>query len=193
MNKRKRISEEINLTPLLDALFSILFIVMLSGVQSERINQNNADALKDNINILQQDIQRLEDEKQQLEDELLKMHSINKGLKQFDEDTLILTLQYISNNQSLSFSQGKDGVVFNSVSMNGSGDPKSEKEYLTNYITNKINAKIYEENKNGPIFIIFNFDNNIIVKDKKIIDDSLNKLQSGNSHIFKRENEGDLK
>ena len=40
-HKKKRLSDEINLTPLLDVLFSILFIVMLAGTASENTMRQN--------------------------------------------------------------------------------------------------------------------------------------------------------
>ena len=43
-NRRRRFHEEINLTPLLDVLFAILFIVMLTGAQSERLIQKDMEA-----------------------------------------------------------------------------------------------------------------------------------------------------
>ena len=187
MNNRKKVFEEINLTPLLDALFSILFIVMLSGTQSERINQNNSKVLEDNIQILQSDIQTLKDENQHLNNELSKMRSINQGMKHFYEDTLILTLQYVNNTQYLTFSTGEDGVLFTEIAMNGTGDSKTDeddKEYLINFIKNKINNKILEENKTGPIHIIFSFDNEIIKYHYDIITKALNELN--NPRIYLR-------
>ena len=41
--RRGRGADEINLTPLLDVLFTILFIVMLAGTQTERIMQEDAE------------------------------------------------------------------------------------------------------------------------------------------------------
>ena len=41
-SRRSRGSDEINLTPLLDVLFTILFIVMLTGMQNERSMEESA-------------------------------------------------------------------------------------------------------------------------------------------------------
>ena len=47
--RRSRGSDDINLTPLLDVLFVILFIVMLAGTQTQKDMQENAEESQSRI------------------------------------------------------------------------------------------------------------------------------------------------
>ena len=64
MRRARHGGGEINLTPLLDVLFSILFIVLLAGAQNERAN---ADAAKEEADGLREEIAELETLRAQLE------------------------------------------------------------------------------------------------------------------------------
>ena len=48
-NRRRRGSDEINLTPLLDVLFTILFVVMLTSMQSEQTIQAESATTKEQV------------------------------------------------------------------------------------------------------------------------------------------------
>lgn len=80
---RRRRGGEVNLTPLLDVLFSILFIVLLTGAQSEKLN---ADAAQEEADGLRQEIAGLESELDALRGQL-------DSLEAFREDARVLTLQ----------------------------------------------------------------------------------------------------
>ena len=58
-NRRRRGSDEINLTPLLDVLFTILFIVMLTGMQNEQSYAENAEATQAQMEAVETKVRRV--------------------------------------------------------------------------------------------------------------------------------------
>ena len=62
MRRRRRTDGEINLTPLLDVLFVILFVVMLSGMQSEKTNADAREESREKIEALETEVEELTDE-----------------------------------------------------------------------------------------------------------------------------------
>ena len=71
-NRRSRGSDEINLTPLLDVLFTILFIVMLTGMQNERSMEESAQESEAQISGLESRVDELEEENDILKSEELQ-------------------------------------------------------------------------------------------------------------------------
>ncbi len=78
MRRARHGGGEINLTPLLDVLFSILFIVLLAGAQNERAN---ADAAKEEADGLREEIADLQEELETLRAQLESAEIIREGAR----------------------------------------------------------------------------------------------------------------
>ena len=172
-NRRKSISE-INLTPLLDVLFSILFIVMMTGLQNE---QGIKSDYQDQVNQLTQ-------EKSDLAQDLRRSENELNSYKTYQSEAVIITINNIVRNGTyyLMFYQGTDKQEIGSVPM---GTDKLEN------IKARINALIMElvdGADNQPVYIIFYCDRlNIHTSEYGAVCNKLNELQENNKEVFFKE------
>ena len=126
MRKRRRFVSEINLTPLLDVLFSILFIVMLAGTAGEQGLQKEYLDQVDRNNQLEQDLKLAKDELD--------------SYRLFESEAVILTVinDKDANNHFLSFYQGRIESLITELIDNTDNQPV----YIVFYLDN---SKIYTE------------------------------------------------
>ena len=89
--RRSRGSDDINLTPLLDVLFVILFIVMLTGTQTEKNLQESAEASESRITGLQEQVTDLEEQNNILQSEVNRQNKIEDSGKRYESDAVIVT------------------------------------------------------------------------------------------------------
>ena len=74
--RRSRGSDDINLTPLLDVLFVILFIVMLAGTQTQKDMQENAEESLSKISGLEEQVTDLEEQNTILQSEVNRKNKL---------------------------------------------------------------------------------------------------------------------
>ena len=143
-------SEEINMTPLLDVLFSILFIVMLT---SARVQVKNSDQT-----------QELNNQIESLQNELALNQNIEETKKQYYEDSLLLTVDNveIAGNTVLRIRTNRD-----SSNEYSSFDLSEDNEVIIKSLSEYLNRVLV---KDRLVYIMFNCDeDNIYTKDYKVI------------------------
>ena len=145
-NKRKIQSEEINMTPLLDVLFSILFIVMLSGARVQSKNDTAVENLNNQVEALQNQVAMYE-------------HS-EKTKDQFYDDVYLITIDNVkeTGGRKLRFSCNKPDIKSGEVSLKVD-DTDRMKKNLIDYMD-----PIIKDNKSSPMYIVFCIDESIIYK-----------------------------
>ena len=89
--RRSRGSDDINLTPLLDVLFVILFIVMLAGTQTQKDMQENAEESLSKISGLEEQVTDLEEQNTILQSEVNRKNKIEDSGKRYESDAVIVT------------------------------------------------------------------------------------------------------
>ena len=89
--RRSRGSDDINLTPLLDVLFVILFIVMLAGTQTQKDMQENAEESLSKISGLEEQVTDLEEQNTILQSEVNRKDKIEDSGKRYESDAVIVT------------------------------------------------------------------------------------------------------
>ena len=192
MNKRKKsLVEEINLTPLLDALFSILFIVMLSGIQSEKIKQGNISILEEKNKQLKYNVSILEENNQQLNNKVKTLQNINQTIRMFEADTVIITLRNYTkfNEHRLFFYLGKDDTHYTNLLLtphDDSGITINYPTYIKNFITAETEKKINESKSKRPIYIVFHCNIREISRKREYlpIKEVLEELEKTHAEVF---------
>lgn len=180
--KKRRFAGEINLTPLLDVLFSILFIVMLTGTQSEKLIEKDVEEYKAQIEILENEIvedgselsreellalikqlkeenERLKEENEQLKAENEEMkkrleeeNNISESMDMYETDAVIVTMM----------NETDDGnhilKFFTGQELTPFREPIRLGTDKVNYIKNCVNniiSEIVGAAKDKPVFIVF--------------------------------------
>lgn len=189
--RRKRMSEEINLTPLLDVLFSILFIVMLTGAQSEQQLQKDAADSQAQISAMENQIEELtaSPTKEELEALIAKLEAeldqylnLSESQQRYETDAVIVTLSNHTENGNhvLKFYVGQDAQLYDSVHMGLD---------LTEYISNRVSAivtKIVDASKNRPVYVVFHCDASELYRKEEYIPirDALEALRETHKEVF---------
>ncbi len=171
MRNRRRFLSEINLTPLLDVLFSILFIVMMAGAQNEQIIESQ--------NRIQ--VNQLEQENAKLKDELARSENEISSYKTYQSEAVIITVNNImrSNNHYLMFYKGTEETELGSIQM-GVNKTENTKARIESLIMELVN-----ETDNQPIYIVFYCNRkNIYTIEYHAVCDILNDLQGNNKEVF---------
>lgn len=172
MRKRKRRTvPEINLTPLLDVLFSILFIVMMTGMQNEK-------GLKEDY---RGQIDRLEQENSELSEKLKISERQLSSYEIYRLEAVILTL----------YNETKDGKHY-LVIRQGLKETESERillgEERMENVKTRINELIKEfagKEDKQPVYIVFYCDkDDIYTTEFRVITDTFQKLQSSMKEVF---------
>ena len=180
-NRRKRGSDEINLTPLLDVLFTILFIVMLTGMQNEKILQADAEEIETQIEGLEVQVADLEEKNTILQSEVNRQDKIDKSSKRYESDAVIVTFINEVENGShiLRIYKGKD----NEVESFRLGADRTE--YTRRHVTEIIN-KIVDESADHPVFIVFHCDAKSIYRKEEFnpIRDALETQKKLRKEVF---------
>ena len=158
--RRRRFPEEINLTPLLDVLFAILFIVMLTGAQSERLIKQDIEASAAEIESLETQVEeltdagriaKLEERIRELEAELARLRNTQASEDAFEADAVIVTMDndMTDGYHILRFFTGQDAQLLDTVRM---GEDRTE--YIYNRVTDIV-TRIAEEAQGRPVYIVF--------------------------------------
>ena len=111
--RRSRGSDDINLTPLLDVLFVILFIVMLAGTQNQKDMQENAEESQSKISGLEEQVTDLEEQNTILKSEVSRKNKIEDSGKRYESDAVIVTFinEVEDGNHVLRIYKGSDQEV----------------------------------------------------------------------------------
>lgn len=148
MKRRRRTVSEINLTPLLDVLFSILFIVMMTGMQNE-------SGLKEEH---RQQISQLEEEISGLEEELTGCQNQMSSVEMYQSEAVILTVGNTveDNEHYLTVKQGLDLVEIERIQL-GTDKTENTKTRIKDMIT-----ELVDKTDNQPVYIVFYCDKQTI-------------------------------
>ena len=111
--RRSRGSDDINLTPLLDVLFVILFIVMLAGTQTQKDMQESAEESRSRISGLEEQVTDLEEQNTILQSEVSRKNKIEDSGKRYESDAVIVTFinEVEDGNHVLRIYKGSDQEV----------------------------------------------------------------------------------
>ena len=151
--RRRKFSEEINLTPLLDVIFVVLFVVMLSGFSGNIAGEAKLRE-KDEENI------KLQDKISNLEKELEVANDTNKTFGMYEDQTIFITIENREENgvHVLRLYKGIDREELPSIQM---GADKSN--YLSRALRERLKEQI-EEAGDMPVFVVFHRDNDRIYR-----------------------------
>ena len=186
--RRARGADEINLTPLLDVLFTILFIVMLAGTQTERIMKEETEeartqAAESEVQVteLEKRVSELEEENNVLTREANRQEKIDESSKQYESSAVIVTfLNEVENgNHILKIYKGKDAEV-ESFRM-GTDRTNYTKMHVTETIKDLV-----KESEGHPVFIVFHCDTNSIYRKEEFnpIRDALEEQREDTKEVF---------
>lgn len=187
-SRRRRGSGEINLTPLLDVLFTILFIVMLTGTQNEKTLEKDAEASMI-------EIKRLESEAAGLEDKILDLEEQNRSLqnkinrrdkiedsnKRYESNAVIITfLNEVENGYHVLRIYTEQGEQVESFRL---GTDRTE--YTRNHVS-EIISDIAEASVDRPVFIVFHCDAGSIYRKEEFnpIRDALEEQKKKYKEVF---------
>ena len=172
MNRHKRFgSAEINLTPLLDVLFTILFIVMLGSARNEENTKKEADikleTLKSNIENLENEVKYFKDQVESYDMYTTNAVVINiTNSIEGDEHILMVT----------------DGINEDTYEVIKLG--KDRLSYVKNRLSGIISSVIDIADEQ-PVYIVFHCDKSIIyTSEYSAIDSELRYLQDNYKAVF---------
>ncbi|MBQ7774799.1 MAG: hypothetical protein IJ379_02670 [Lachnospiraceae bacterium] len=186
MNRRKRLGDtEINLTPLLDVLFTILFIVMLGSAQNERETQAQAEQeaalLQQQNEVLQQQTQGLQQEVTQLEQQL-GSYDIHK------EQAIVITMRNVVEEDVRKLKLAREVQVGQDIDILLGTD-------RLNYAANRIQSYVTElvdAHTGQPVYIVFYCDKTqIYTVEYNTIREELDELQNSHKEVFYKVVEGE--
>ena len=190
MNRKKRFGDsEINLTPLLDVLFSILFIIMLSSAGNEARTRAEAkaevEAAKEQALAERSEMEKNNEAMADETEAALEQARIAEGrLEDYEiyrQEAIIVSVQ----------NTVEDGAHVLKVFVNEDENPYETVKMgldLTSYVGKRIKSIISElvtNVDNAPVFIIFRCEKRLIYTiEYNAINDALNELQDGNKEVF---------
>ena len=204
-HKKKRLSDEINLTPLLDVLFSILFIVMLAGTASENTMRQNHEnriaaaeggvrknyeaelaelqsSYEGRIEELTGENRRLNAENERLTGELAKADELADTQTLFTEHAGFVTIENVveSGKHVLLFYRGSERKPFERLEM-GDGKANTIRTIVVNRISSVVSAS-----EGYPVFVVFNCDSaNMYRREEDLpIETGLTSLQTQYKEVF---------
>ena len=175
MRRCKRSSGlEINLTPLLDVLFSILFIVMLTS-------QQNEDSLRAETQEQAEQIEQIKQQAAVYENQM-------KSYDLYHTEAILITLSNVQENRNhkLIVSEGLKEKELETIYL-GLDKTENTKNRLNNQISDMM-----ENTNNQPIYIVFHCNKSCIYTDEyKAIIAELDNLQKNNKEVFYKIIEGE--
>lgn len=186
--RRKRSGDEINLTPLLDVLFTILFIVMLASTQNEQTMMESAEAAQAQLEGLQAQetslegrVSDLEEENSILRSEVERRGKIEDSSKRYETEAVVVTFmnEVEDGYHVLKIYTGQDEQV---ESFRLGAD---RTEYTRSHVTEIIND-IVEGAVDHPVFIVFHCDTGSIYRKEEFnpIRDALEKQKKNRKEVF---------
>ena len=195
MRRRRRTDGEINLTPLLDVLFVILFVVMLSGMQSEKTNADAREESREKIEALETEVEELTDEGRiaeleeqvrSLTEELEKRKDLEETGKAFESRAVLVTIRNTAEEQAgeggakaqakhyLSVYAGPEDAERGTFLM-GSG----RQEYTRTQLTSILRSILSETDPEVPVYAVFHCDSDKILhkEESEIIKEALRSFR----------------
>ncbi|MCR5739204.1 MAG: biopolymer transporter ExbD [Lachnospiraceae bacterium] len=172
MGRRRRNNlTEINLTPLLDVLFSILFIVMMTGAQTrDEVQRSHAE-----------EIARLESENERLSDELTASEEQLSAYRAHESDSVILTVRNTVRDEGhvLLVYRGTEESEIASIRMG------LEQTRTTGTRLRSLIEEMAEENEGKPVYIIFYCDKTAIyTREYNTVVEVFEELQNRYKEVF---------
>ena len=171
----------IELTPLLDVIMILLFLIMMNNsAASKNAKKDAAEKVAEaqaQVQEIEEKLESVEQEKLELREKNERLSSRAEGLEVFKEYARIVTVSVMYSDKYkrmvlISDGENDDTVIF---------DDKSLK-----YGENTLNSKLSEivSDSEHPVFLIFTYDENVILHyDREMISSVLTKLQSENVYI----------
>ena len=179
--RRSRGSDDINLTPLLDVLFVILFIVMLAGTQTQKDMQESAEESRSKISGLEEQVTDLEEQNTILKSEVSRKNKIEESGKRYESDAVIVTFinEVEDGNHVLRVYKGSDQEV---ESFRLGSD---RTDYTKRHVTEIIND-IVDDYPDHPVFIVFHCDTKSIYRKEEFvpIQDALKTQKQLRKEVF---------
>ncbi len=176
-HKRNRVSE-INLTPLLDVLFSILFIVMLTGAEQQETVVN---AQKRQAQDYEQRMEALQEKTTELETALAAREAQLSSYDAYKRDAIIVTITNIRQGEDLFlvFHRDNDAQELDKIKLG-----LDRLDILRKRIELQA-SELMEESANQPIYMVFYVDSsNIHTEEYQTIVDTMNAIQKETKEIF---------
>lgn len=169
--RRKRDANEINLTPLLDILFSILFIIMMAG----RFNETDLkESHKEQLGKLEQEINGLK--------EIVNLsHNQMESYDKYHTEAVIITVTNVvrEDRHYLVVKKGLDTETIEEIQL---GNDKTDNVKLR---IEEVIRNCVEITDNQPVYIVFYCDKeNIYTIEYKAIVTTFNRLQENNKEVF---------
>ncbi len=151
--KRRKLSDDINLTPLLDVLFVILFVVMLSGFSGNIASREQLDE-KQNENM------ELQDQIAELEEKLDVSNDTNETYRIYEDQAVIITMEnrIEKGTHVIKLYKGTEHEELPSIQMG---------ENRANYIKRALKERFMEQIEEAgdkPVFVVFYRDNDKIYR-----------------------------
>ncbi len=188
---RRNNGQDINLTPLLDVLFVILFIVMLSGRENE--NRLRAESVQE-TEVLQTQLEDAKEQISRLEREAgvsaAKVRDYSDRIGSYElyrEQAVILTLHI---EESAGF---RELVILGGESVPGAVDGEEQvriqiaddlREYTENRLRDAVAERVGNA-QNRPVFIVFHYSaDEIYTYEIRLIDRVLLSLQEEYKEVF---------
>ena len=179
---RRNNGQDINLTPLLDVLFVILFIIMLSGRENE--NRLRAESVQE-TEALQTELEEAKEEISRLEREAgvtaVKVRNYSDRIGSYElyrEQAVILTLHI---EESAGF---RELVVLDGDEQVRIQIADDLREYTENRLRDAV-AECVEEAQNRPVFLVFHYSaDEIYTYEIRLIDRVLLSLQEEYKEVF---------
>lgn len=170
MGRRRRRSagDEINLTPLLDVLFSILFIALLTSTQSEKLLQADAQETQAQVEVLTSRVDELE--------------AAAESARIYEENAVIVTLlnDIEDGNHVLRVCEGREAEVQETVRM-GADRP----QYTRSRLRAIIEAYV-EGAPDQPVYVVFRCRPDRIYRTEEFlpIQEELQSLRRRHKEVF---------
>ena len=190
MNHKKRFGDsEINLTPLLDVLFSILFIIMLSSAGNEARTRAEAkaevEAIQEQMETERVEMNKSIEEMASEAEEVREQARIAEGrLEDYEiyrQEAVIVSVQNTieAGEHVLKIFVNEDENPYETLKLGLD---------LTDYTKKRVKSIISElvaNVDNAPVFIIFRCEKRLIYTiEYNALNDALNELQDGNKEVF---------
>lgn len=167
--KRRFGADEINLTPLLDVLFVVLFTILLSGFSQQ---SQNSDM-----------IQKLETQIDTLQEQVLQYKNRNDAFDMYARQVIILSVDNLKRENQHILRICRDEETKEIVL--GNNNMETVKRQINSYIND-----LLDQTDEQPIYIVFTCDENNIYKiEYDAIEDEMKSLESRNKEIFYKINE----
>lgn len=196
---RRRTASEINLTPLLDVLFSILFIVMMTGVQNEaKIEEGHRQQMlkkEQEISALAEQAARYEKQiseyevwlseyEIQLSDYANRLLSCESQMSSYDTyraEAVIVTVNNILEEEAhyLVMKQGLEQKEVEKIRL-GTDKTENTKTRIDNVV-----AAMVEATDNQPVYIVFYCNKEwIYTAEYRAVEEAFSRLQETYKEVF---------